>query len=220
MIFKPFPWLACKPNFENHWFCPGVSSTRVPAWWGLKFQVIFYKNTDRPTLAWESEDSVHMCQGLVDKKLCLSRHKVCVHLSMIKIYLGVNALKYNNECITMFKSYYCYKGKVILGLFALLSAPAVSGILFFVSWDIDMFVFNSLDKLATTTPWNQVFSNFNKLSLSQKKLDNSSTVWNNALWEANIQRMYEELKPYHFYSSFTLNCWEQKKKERKQQQQQ
>ena len=108
-----------------------------------------------------------MCQGLVDKKLCLSRHKVCVHLSMIKIYLGVNALKYNNECITMFKSYYCYKGKVILGLFALMSAPAVSGMLLSVSSDVDMFLFNSLDTLAAKSQWNKVFSKLNKLSLGQ-----------------------------------------------------
>jgi hypothetical protein len=50
---------------------------------------------------------------------------------------------------------------------------------------------------------------FQQIVFESEKLDNSSTVWNNALWEANIPRMYEELKPYHFYSSFTLNCWEQ-----------
>lgn len=56
---------------------------------------------------------------------------------------------------------------------------------------------------------------FQQIVFESEKLDNSSTVWNNALWEANIPRMYEELKPYHFYSSFTLNCWEQKKRKKK-----
>lgn len=27
VFFKPSQWLGCKLKFENHWFCPGVSST-------------------------------------------------------------------------------------------------------------------------------------------------------------------------------------------------